>query len=160
MDISEQLRCLFSANVEDQGESYQIEVPNQEIHLGDVSPGETYRVAIVPSRVGEENEEFDAEPDREHGAPEPPVEEGDTREVEIEAIGEQGDGITRVERGFVVIVPDTEKSERVSIEITDVQTNVAFAEVINRFRYTGVDSSRFKQRHVISVSRSVFSFRP
>ncbi len=66
---------------------------------------------------------------------EPPVEEGETREVEIEDIGEQGDGITRVERGFVVIVPDTKESERVNIEITNVRQNVAFAEVVERLSY-------------------------
>jgi predicted RNA-binding protein with TRAM domain len=52
---------------------------------------------------------------------EPPAEEGEIRGVEIADIGEQGDGITRVERGFVVIVPDTKGSERVTIEITDVR---------------------------------------
>jgi predicted RNA-binding protein with TRAM domain len=62
--------------------------------------------------------------------PEPPVEEGERREVEIEDIGDQGDGITRVERGFVVIVPETKPGDRVTIEIADVQQNVAFAEVL------------------------------
>jgi predicted RNA-binding protein with TRAM domain len=64
-----------------------------------------------------------------------PVEEGEERTVEIEDIGEQGDGITRVERGFVVIVPDTEQGERVTVEITDVRENVAFAEVVERRSY-------------------------
>jgi predicted RNA-binding protein with TRAM domain len=32
-------------------------------------------------------------------------------------------------------VPDTKKSERVNIEITDVRQNVAFAEVVNRLSY-------------------------
>lgn len=62
----------------------------------------------------------------------PPVETGETRQVEIESIGEQGDGITRVERGFVVIVPDTEVGERVRITVTDVRDSVAFAEVEER----------------------------
>jgi predicted RNA-binding protein with TRAM domain len=65
----------------------------------------------------------------------PPVEEGEQRDVEIENLGDQGDGITRVERGFVVIVPDTEPSERVTVEITDVRENVAFAEVVERLSY-------------------------
>jgi len=63
---------------------------------------------------------------------EPPVNEGDRRNVEIEDIGDQGDGITRVERGFVVIVPDTTQGERVIIEIADVRENVAFADVVSR----------------------------
>ncbi|WP_242493277.1 TRAM domain-containing protein, partial [Haloarcula hispanica] len=67
-----------------------------------------------------------------HRQPKPPVEEGEQRTVEIEDIGDQGDGITRVERGFVVIVPDTDVGERVTIEITDVGQNVAFGEVVER----------------------------
>jgi Predicted RNA-binding protein, contains TRAM domain len=63
------------------------------------------------------------------------IEESEIREVEIEDIGDQGDGITRVERGFVVIVPDTKESERVKIEISDVRQNVAFAEVVERLSY-------------------------
>jgi predicted RNA-binding protein with TRAM domain len=50
--------------------------------------------------------------------------------MEIEDIGEQGDGIARVERGYVVIVPEAETSEEVIIEITKIQENAAFAEVV------------------------------
>lgn len=64
----------------------------------------------------------------------PPVTEGETRDVVIEDTGEQGDGITRVERGFVVIAPDTEPDEHVEIEITDVRENVAFAEIVDRIQ--------------------------
>jgi len=69
-------------------------------------------------------------PERERAPSTPPVAEGEQRTVEIEDIGDQGDGITRVERGFVVIVPDTEQGERVTIEITNVAKTVAFAEVV------------------------------
>jgi len=48
MEISEQLRCLFSANIEEQDESYIVEVPEQEVHLGDLQEGDTYRVAVLP----------------------------------------------------------------------------------------------------------------
>jgi predicted RNA-binding protein with TRAM domain len=135
MEISDQLRCLFSATVEQQDDSYLIEVPGQEIQIGDVRPGETYRVAILPADSGGDPEGTEAAPESAREPPAPPVEEGDQRDVEIEDIGEQGDGITRVERGFVVIVPDTEQGERVSIEITDVRENVAFAEVTERLSY-------------------------
>lgn len=47
----------------------------------------------------------------------PPVEDDECRVVEIEDVGEQGDGIARAERGYVIIVPDTEPGERVVIEI-------------------------------------------
>jgi len=135
MEISEQLRCLYSATVEEQGDSYVVEVPEQEVRLGDLQQGETYRVAVLPSPSNDEANDTDTDPERERGPPKPPVEEGEERTVEIEDIGDQGDGITRVERGFVVIVPDTEQGERVTVEITDVRENVAFAEVIERVSY-------------------------
>ena len=135
MEISDQLRCLFSATVEERGDSYVVEVPENEVRLGDIQAGETYRVAVLPSPSDGEAIDTDTEPERERGPPKPPVEEGETRTVEIEDIGDQGDGITRVERGFVVIIPDTEQGERVTVEITDVRENVAFAEVVERVSY-------------------------
>jgi predicted RNA-binding protein with TRAM domain len=133
MEIPEQLRCLFSTKVEQQDETYVVEIPKQEIQVGDLQQGETYRVALLSSPI--QGTKTKATGAQEHEQPGPPVEEGETREVEIEDIGEQGDGITRVDRGFVVIVPDTEQGERVSIEITDVGENVAFAEVTERLSY-------------------------
>lgn len=59
----------------------------------------------------------------------------DQRTVDIEEIGEQGDGIAHVERGYIVIVPDTGPRERATIEITDVTENVDFSEVICREEY-------------------------
>jgi predicted RNA-binding protein with TRAM domain len=139
MEIPDQLRCLFSATVEQRDESYLIEVPEQEIRHDNLHQGETYRVAIFPSPS---NEAAKSEPtdtttrqSRQSDPEKPPVEEGETRRVEIDDIGDQGDGITRVERGFVVIVPDTEQGERVAIEITDVRENVAFADVVERVSY-------------------------
>ena len=133
MEISEQLVCLFSAQVEQRDGSYIVEIPEQELRLGEIDEGETYRLAMLPPVTESETEEI--EPERERGKPEPPVEEGEQREVEIEDIGDQGDGIARVERGFIIIVPDTETGERVRIEITDVRENVAFAQVVERLSY-------------------------
>lgn len=135
MEISEQLRCLFSARVEERDGSYRIDVPKQELQLGEIAQDETYRVAIVPSLSEDKNQDTDDTRQRERGVSKPPVEEGDTRDVEIEDLGEQGDGITRVERGFVVIVPDTEQGERVSVEITNVRENLAFGNVVDRLSY-------------------------
>jgi len=138
MEISEELECLFSASITEQDDSYIIDIPKRELQLGDLQQGETYRVALVSSPTQsepEETEQAETASQQEREPPEPPVEEGEVREVEIEDIGEQGDGITRVERGYVVIVPDTKESERVEIEITDVRQNVAFAEVVERLSY-------------------------
>ena len=45
-------------------------------------------------------------------------------------MGDQGDGLARVERGFVVIFPKTEKGQRVRIKIETVRETVAFAHVL------------------------------
>jgi len=135
MEISEQLRCLFSASVEERDGSYVVEVPEREIALGDLQEGETYRVAVLPSLAIDDttNTTTDSQPEQAPQAP--PVKEGEQRTVEIEDLGEQADGIARVERGFVVIVPDTEQGERVTVEITDVSESVAFADVVERLSY-------------------------
>ena len=140
MEISDDLLCLFSANVEEQGDSYTLEIPKQEITTGAIQTGEVYRTAILSTSTDADSEEHsspsetgpEGEVEREQDTSGPPVEEGDIREVDIEDIGEQGDGITRVERGFVVIIPETEQGERVTVKITDVQPNVAFGEVKER----------------------------
>jgi predicted RNA-binding protein with TRAM domain len=145
MEISDRVHCLFSATVEERDGSYVLEVPKRELEAGEIDPDGTYRVAMLPSsatasssenREGNEDSNRGRSTGRRTGSQQkPPVEEGETRTVEIEDIGDQGDGITRVERGFVVIVPDTDQGERVAVEITDVQENVAFGEVTERISY-------------------------
>jgi hypothetical protein len=107
MEISEQLQCLISGKAEERNGSYVFEVPEQEVRLGELQAGETYRVAVLPSSASSDATNTDADLQAEQAPRTPPVEEGEQRTVEIEDIGDQGDGITRVERGFVVIVPDT-----------------------------------------------------
>jgi len=135
MEIPSQLRCLFAGAIEQQDGTYLIEVPEHEIELGELQSGETYRVAVLGSPATDDADEPTPDSQRERTPSTPPVEEGEQRTVEIEDIGEQGDGITRVERGFVVIVPDTESGERVTIEITEVAETVAFADVVEREHY-------------------------
>ena len=55
--------------------------------------------------------------------------DGPFRAVTIETISQQGDGITKVERGYVVIVPETEVNDKVTIEITNVTDNFVLREV-------------------------------
>jgi predicted RNA-binding protein with TRAM domain len=125
VELSNELLCLFSAQVSDDGDSYTIEVPRREVETGAVSPGESYRVALI-----EPETETVAEADV-PGEPQPPVEPGEIRYVEIEDLGKQGDGIARVERGYVIIVPNTEVGERVKVEITEVKSNFAVGEAIS-----------------------------
>ena len=126
VEISEKLLCLFNAEVTSQNDEYVVSIPRREIDTGGVEPGEVYRVALISRDVGEEPSEGEAPPSQ----PQPPVEEGEIRYVEIEDLGKQGDGIARVERGYVIIVPETEVGERVKVEITEVKPNFALGEVI------------------------------
>jgi len=52
--------------------------------------------------------------------------------VTIEDVGEQGDGIARVGRGYVIIVADAELGDHVVIEVTNVRQSVAFADVVEQ----------------------------
>jgi predicted RNA-binding protein with TRAM domain len=134
MEISEELLCLFSAAVREEGDRYVVEVPKREIERGSLKAGDTYRVALID---GESRESETAtttatasdEPTAE-GEPQPPVEKGEVRYVEVEDIGKQGDGIARVERGYVIIVPGAEVGERVKIEVTEVKSNFAVGEIL------------------------------
>ena len=104
-------------------------MPKQELTHGDIDKGSVYHVALITAPASHNN---DRDVDSQQDGLEPPVSEGDHVTVEIETLGDQGDGIARVERGYVVIVPDTEQNERVTVAITDVRENVAFSEVVKR----------------------------
>ena len=59
----------------------------------------------------------------------PPVEVGKEYEVTIEAVGEKGDGISKI-KGFVIFVPNVNTGDRVRIKVNKVLRKVAFADVI------------------------------
>jgi len=132
MEIPDKMLCLFSADVIEERDSHVIKIPDCEIETGNLQEGEKYRVALLGTTPTPKE---DSTQRREVNGPEPPVEIGETRTVDIEGLGEQGDGIARVERGYVIIVPETEKGERVTIEITDVTETVGFADVVERKDY-------------------------
>ena len=58
-----------------------------------------------------------------------PVETGEEYTVEIEEIGEEGDGVAYVEE-FVVLVPDSNLGEQALIEIREVEESFATAELV------------------------------
>jgi len=133
VQISEKLLCLFSAEVESDGDRYVVEVPKRELETGSIDDGETYRVALISGEEesGHGTREASASAaDVASDQPQPPVEVGETRYVEIEDIGKQGDGIARVERGYVIIVPGAEVGERVKVEVSEVKSNFAVGEII------------------------------
>lgn len=135
MELSDDVLCLFSAKIDERDGSYVIEVPERELTLGDLKQGVPYSVALVSPGNDRTTASDETRTHHQRGESTPPVDEGEHRTVDIEDIGEQGDGIARVERGYVVIVPDTEMNERVTIEITDVKQTVAFGEVVEREEY-------------------------
>ena len=60
-----------------------------------------------------------------------PVNEGQEYEVEIESVGEKGDGIAKI-RGFVLFVPNTQKGDYVKVRVKKVLKSVGFAEVVQK----------------------------
>ena len=125
LEVSGKLLCLVSSRVEEEDGSYVVEIPESEIEDGDVQVGEVYSVGVV-----EKGETGKAASAGGGSQLQPPVEEGEIRYVEIEDLGKQGDGIARVERGYVIIVPDAEVGDRVKVEVDEVKENFAVGEVL------------------------------
>jgi len=135
IEISDSLRSLFSAQIEERDGSYIVDVPASEIEHDALAADETYRVAILKSESS--TSQKTQEEQRQSAAQEPtptsdgpPVDEGEVRDVTIETTGDQGDGIAKVERGYVVIVPGGQPGDELSVEIEQVKENVAFASII------------------------------
>ncbi|MDS0284581.1 TRAM domain-containing protein [Haloarcula onubensis] len=135
--ISDSLRLLFETSVRDEGDRYTVAIPSELVENGSIDTTESYRVALLAA-ADEPSEPTESDTDRSVSRPEPapshtqgpPVEEGEVRTVSIDTLGDQGDGIAKVERGFIVIVPGTKPGDRVEVEITDVKETVAFAETV------------------------------
>ena len=60
-----------------------------------------------------------------------PVKVDEQIDVKIEAVGEKGDGVTKI-KGFVIFVPNTKAGDEVRIKITKVFKNVGFGEVLGK----------------------------
>ena len=138
VQIPDSLRCLFSADITQRDGSFVIEVPREEIDAGEVTPGEIYRVVLFPEQSRAPDQHGSApQDDAQTTSPQtPPVSEGETRTVTIETTGDQGDGIARVERGYVVIVPGSIPGDELTVEIEVVKENFAMAEIVNEDELT------------------------
>ncbi|AAV46138.1 putative RNA-binding protein with TRAM domain [Haloarcula quadrata] len=168
MATDSDLHCLFTAPVEEQHDSYVIEIPKQEVELGTLAPETLYRIALFqsaaeapasqseshskqepqsgsdsrqePQSSSQSGLQSDSQSDERSREPEfgpssPPVAEGETRVVEIENIGDKGDGVARIDGGYVVIVSNADVGERLRVEMDQVRENVAFAEIVERLPY-------------------------
>ncbi|SIS19676.1 TRAM domain-containing protein [Natronorubrum thiooxidans] len=137
VEIPDTLHSLFSAPIEEQDGTYVVEVPSSEVDHEALSADETYRVAILESpsstesSMQQESQQSSSQQTVSRAPLEPPVDEGEVRDVTIETIGDQGDGIAKVERGYVVIVSGAQPGDEPTIEIEQVQKNVAFASIID-----------------------------
>ena|SRR5699024_2176827 len=134
VEIPDRLRCLYTATLEERNGSYMLDVPCEELEQESIESGETYRVALLSytdaasTAQAPTRQQRDSETSSDHER-QPPAEPGDIREVTIESLGDQGDGIAKIDRGYVVIVPDTHPGDEVTIEIEQARENVAFARV-------------------------------
>jgi len=59
-----------------------------------------------------------------------PVRVGDVREVEIEDVGDEGDGIARID-GFTLFVSGAEEGETVRVRVDDVKPRYGFAQPVD-----------------------------
>jgi predicted RNA-binding protein with TRAM domain len=125
-DVSGTLLSLISSRIERRDDSYVVEIPESEVEDGDLSEGSVYRIAVLTPDSGGGGGGSGGQ----RSQLQPPVEEGEIRYVEIEDIGKQGDGIARVERGYVIIVPEVEVGDRVKVRIDEVKENFAVADVL------------------------------
>lgn len=135
MEIPDRLHTLFTATLQEDDGSYVIEIPESEIESGTVTDGGMYRIVILDGSDSGEPDELDSEDrrveprKRDSG---PPVSVGELRTVTIEDIGAQGDGIARVGRGYVIIVPGAGVGEQVEVQITETRASVGFATITGK----------------------------
>ena len=137
VEISDSLSSLFTAKIKKEDGTFVIEIPSSEIKHGALTVDETYRIALLD--LSSEAESTSPQAPRHpasqgstsHDSSGPPVDEGEVRDVTIETVGDQGDGIAKVERGYVVIVPGAQPGDEPTVEIEQVQENVAFASIVD-----------------------------
>jgi predicted RNA-binding protein with TRAM domain len=140
--IPDTLRCLFTAPLERQGDTYHIEVPASEVEVETISEDTVYRVAILesenarrtlaPGQLQEQAHSQDLSRERTNGQPanpDQPVAEGDVVDVEIESLGSEGDGLAKID-GFAVFVPSGTPGDTLTVKIVEVNQTVAHARAI------------------------------
>ncbi|SNR68299.1 TRAM domain-containing protein [Halorubrum vacuolatum] len=144
VEVPERLAALFSANVEEIGGEYRVTIPKREVVRGEITPRETYRIALVKQDTVSKTattEQTTTDRSQSQSATattknDPPVTEDELRDVTIESVGEQGDGIAKVDHGFVVIVPGAKVGEELTVQIETVQETVAFGEIVTHHSKT------------------------
>lgn len=135
VEVPDGLRSLFSATLDTRNGKHVIRVPPSVVEGDEIDPTRTYKVAVLAQpdvARGPSGTSADESQSRSEGDEGPPVAENDVLDVTIDTVGDQGDGIAKVERGYVLIVPDAEPGDEVTVRIETVRPNVAFASVVDR----------------------------
>lgn len=115
-----QIDSLFDRKFEKDGDDFVIRLPAHKCDLSLFDPGSP---VVITLEQGGHHEATDVDS-------QPPVEEGETLNVDIEELGRQGDGIAFVEESFVVFVPETDVGDSVMVQIDSTDENFAHASVV------------------------------
>ena len=129
VEIPDSLRSMFTGQIQESEDELILEIPKEEIDQRTISPRHTYRIALLAPTATPPDETNSGQTDKRRNL-NPPVSEGDICDVTIEDLGSKGDGIARVERGFVVIVPGVSPGDEPTVEIQRVNESVAFATIV------------------------------
>lgn len=130
-----QVAILSLDRVEDDGKSKlssTTETSHQNSRMTKVSRQAPSRATARPSQpesIGSP-QPYDSSRWNESNRSDPPVAENDILKVEIESMGSKGDGVAKVDSGYVLMIPDTEVGEEVTVEVESVQDTYSFARVV------------------------------
>lgn len=111
---------------EPQHETATQRLTDTQEHRRTATPTQARDSAQTVSNSGSSETTADSQPGQ------PPVSEGETLQVEIESLGEKGDGLAKVGPGYVVFVSDTEIGQQPLVRVTAARENFAFAEVVEQ----------------------------
>jgi len=160
MEIPSDLAVLFAGSIHEQNSEYHVSVPKQQIDNGALDADKQYRIALIETDQSASSQQSSQQSSKqssrrsEHRSSQgnspppssqsrakgnrqfasdgnPPVEEGDQITVEIESTGDKGDGIAKVEGGYVIVVENGEVGEELTVRIDAVKPNYAFADVVS-----------------------------
>lgn len=132
VEVPDRLRSLFSATLDERAGMHVVRVPPSVIEGDAIDPTKPYEIAVLDRpdasrRAAATRTEDESRPESQG----PPVTENDVLTVTIDAVGDQGDGIAKVDRGYVLIVPDAEPGDEVTVRVETVRPNVAFASIVD-----------------------------
>ena len=122
--LPDDLICKFTAEIEEQNGKLVVELPASEMKYKTLNAGDICQVSV--QQLGTSSIQTSAQSTE----PTPPVSPGERRTVEIADVGEKGDGIARVDRGYVLIIPGAAVGDEVTVEVQEVQSNYGFAKII------------------------------